>query len=245
MRENIWAEENNPLCKHYRICKNSCESVGRRFGYGQLPHIGAHYALKRNGKDFRVVISAAEQGEDTSYQSVESRTSQISCLTPGNAHMQGTLIALQLLFEVAVTKGNLNMEIDGKEVQILSAFALPNFLLCSAPWGESSGSAYTVTTQVNCAEHFDAVLGILKPQILIVAGARAHEYLRAYHGMKNIEMRQPKVSRITIGEHATWVLPLYHPSARSRGWAGWGSSRIDEYLRPAINKLHKKFADLL
>jgi len=241
MQENVWREQGKPLCDHRDFCRSSCRAVRKTLYYGQLSHVGEHYALKRNdSEDFRVVVSALEEGSENEYVSMTDRTDAVE-VKPGNLHMKGTLIALQLLFGLPCESEQTEMEIDGKpNAKILSAFSLPNFLLCSGR-GDSSRGARTQTMIDKCAEHFHATLRILKPNILITLGGHPHEYFRAYHAV-NVNVQAPDIHKITVdNKHQIFVLSLRHPSAGGYSWGDWGRSGVEEYVRPSIEKLLKAF----
>jgi len=88
------------ICEHEKACRESCRPENRDFYPGQLHHVGEYYALERNGKPFRVVISGAEYGDASEHESIKKCTCGIQscgeCIPPYpngklNAHMRGTL----------------------------------------------------------------------------------------------------------------------------------------------------------
>ena len=89
-----------------------------------------------------------------------------------NPHMKGTTSALRLIFGIPLGTDH-NSEfllIEGKRVHIFDAFALVNYLLCSAvPEGTRNGKA-TPTMMSNCHGHFRMVMNILEPSVIIVQG---------------------------------------------------------------------------
>jgi len=248
MSDNIWNKEYDTSCKNYGFCKKSCEAVGRGFGYGQLPHVGENYALKRNGKDFRLAVSAAEVGARYSYQSICDRTGEITKCGCANAklnpHMRGTLYVLQMMFQVERNLSMRKVKIGEQDANVFSAFALPNFLLCSAPFGDYESGAYTETMRANCARHFHETLRILKPNVLITLGSRPHEYFRAYHGI-DVDCQNPKFHEITVGDldnpvaqgHDILMLSLYHPAY----YREWSNANIDGKIKCGIDELLAKY----
>jgi len=111
------------ICKHEKACRESCGD-DRTFHPGQLHHVGEYYAMERNGKPFRIVISGAEYGDASEHESIKKRTRGIQscgkCIPPYpddeklNAHMRGTLFLLQLLFE----KGPMNPVVGEDAVHV-------------------------------------------------------------------------------------------------------------------------------
>jgi len=244
------------ICKHEKVCRESCRPENRDFYPGQLHHVGKFYDLERNGKPFRVVISGAEYGDESESVSIEDRTDDITCLQKceprdWNSHMRGTLILLQLLFgkeaeNPSAGKGAMSIDVNGSSVNIFKAFSMPNFLLCSARKPDDKTSpaygAFTERMQHNCAEHYKKTLEVLKPQIVILQGDRSHGFwMDCYEKSMNSKAAEIQHVRLNGCEKETLVLPLYHPSYQQKAWGGAGYATINDYVKPAVENLLREY----
>src|SRR5213080_1029391 len=98
----------NFICSSEQPCK---ESHLGTFYAGQLPHIGTHYDLTRNGVPFRVVVVGQEYGHPPPFVDLVKRRTMIvdqsgagsrfragSGFPSRNPHMKGCTSVLRLLF---------------------------------------------------------------------------------------------------------------------------------------------------
>lgn len=237
MHRNVLTADDKFICKHKSDCAKSCEDEARDFHPGQLHHIGKFYDLKRDGKPFRVVVSGAEYGRGDPPTSIQNRSAYMNCLDSLNQHMRGTLCLLQLLFGNNPDNANLKIEIGGKKTSIFKAFSLSNFILCSAIKGDSTSSAYTARTISNCQEHYQKMLEILEPQIVVLQGMRAWSFFYNRYNEMDLNYRDAQIERIEVGGKPILILPLYHPSAPGLGWGGAGYGTIKKYVQPAVKRL--------
>lgn len=247
MESKVLNSNGDFICAQADKCKKSCEDSGVVLHWGQLHHVGPLYDLQRDGKPFRIVVSGAEYGAICGENpdvpvpySLQTRTNEISNLIPINQHMRGTLCLLQMLFGEKPVNGKREVKINGNDVSIFKVFTLANFLLCSAiPVGECrSYGAYTEHTIQNCRDHYQSMLEIVKPQILVLQGVRSREFFQERHGIA-LDYANSKIEQITISGNTTLILPLYHPSGRKNEykWGGAGYSAINNYVKPAVEKL--------
>ena len=260
MEGNVLHPDKGFICEHEKACRESC-MADRKFHPGQLHHVGEYYALERNGKPFRIVISGAEYGDESECVSIEDRTDEITCLqkckpSDWNPHMRGTLILLQLLFgkepeNPSAGKEAMSVDVNGRSVNILKTFAMPNFLLCSArKLGDErpiQESASVDVMQQNCAEHYKETLEALKPQIVILQGDRSYGdrscgfWWNCYE--KSMKPKAAEIQHVKVNgcETETLILPLYHPSYPQRAWGGKRYAATNDYVRPAVESLLKEY----
>ena len=244
MNNNVLDSKDEFICKHKEKCEKSCDDDGRKFHPGQLHHVGPLYDLKRNGKPFRILISGAEYGHGPGFVPVGERTSSISDLDNFNQHMKGTLCLLQLLFGRKPDDDTLELAINGKQERILKAFSLANFLLCSGIKNGESRGAYTDDMQENCRDHYQKMLEILQPQMIILQGKRSWSFFweRYEIDLKNSE--EPNIEKIEVCGNPILVLPLSHPSYPKRAWGGAGYPATKDYLKPAVTNLLREYDNL-
>lgn len=132
-----------PLCVNYSACKSSFRRIWPHgeFHYGQLPHIGSHYDLVRNGRPFRVAIIGPEIGAEQNWGTTlrELRDSGVKWgkgtrYSDRNTHMKGTTSILRLLFGKKPGSDHEGefVKVEGKDLHIFDCYALVNLLRCSA-----------------------------------------------------------------------------------------------------------------
>ena len=238
------------VCSSYNSCKSSHPGA---FFEGQLHHIGKHYGVSLNGSPLRVVVVGQEYGHPPARVDLRDRYAMIMGSGLGsrftkqqgyevrNPHMKGTTSALRLIFGIPLGTDH-NSEfllIEGKRVHIFDAFALVNYLLCSAvPEGTRNGKA-TPTMMSNCHGHFRMVMNILEPSVIIVQGKGFWE--------KSIRQSFDSVSHVSdfvykakLGSHESFIAAFSHPSAHFP--YNWGINDHTEYLQntvvPSIKIIH-------
>lgn len=135
------------ICSSWRECKGSVRK-GSAFTKGQLSHVGQHFDLFRDEREFRVVMVGQEVGGRGNARitmaerskSVHQRSGLIQRFDsePGrtrrNPHMLGTTLALGEIFGLPPTGDHDDefLNIGGHRVHMFDCFALVNRLLCAA-----------------------------------------------------------------------------------------------------------------
>ena len=193
LRENVLDEVHGRfLCRSADACKGSHSGI---FYEGQLHHLGRFYDIAIDGKPFRTVVVGQEYGGEPNHFSCANRYQDIfeNCglgarftnsegYPPRNPHMKGTTSALRLVFgaPLGVDHASEFLSIQGQRQHIFDAFALVNYLLCSAMRrGEGSRGAATHRMKENCRCHFREVMKILEPVIVIVQGKGYWDYMKS------------------------------------------------------------------
>ena len=215
---------NDFICSHYNACKSSHSDT---FYEGQLHHIGKHYGVSFNGFPLRVVVVGQEYGHEPPRVDCKQRYDMImDCgfdyrFTAGqgykvrNPHMKGTTSVLRLIFGIPLGTDH-NSEflfIEGERVHIFEAFALVNYLLCSAVSdGKRKGKA-TETMKQNCRVHFRKVMDILEPSIIIVQGKNFWEG-SIRESFDSVSQVSEFVYKAKLGSHESFIAAFSHPSAR-------------------------------
>ncbi len=171
-------------------CKASFKrsNPGGSFFEGQLHHVGPHYDLAVNGVPLRVVVVGQEYGHEPPMCTRQARTEMIMSsdqkqfLNHGgkrnrererNPHMTGTTSVLRFLAgrELGNDRGGEYLDLRGGQVHLFEAFALVNFLLCSAVAAEGSvRGRSTEEMRQNCGGHFRKTVEILEPTVIIAQG---------------------------------------------------------------------------
>ena len=198
----------------------------------------------------RIVVCGQEYGSTDKHVSLETRYQRIAVrsglqrrfsATPGfeprNPHMKATTSLLRLLFGIPL--GNKHEDkfvtINGERVHLFDAFALANFLLCSATNGNKSGRS-TRTMRKNCAQHYRATINILSPTLLIRQGTGVFDWVSKY--AFEVRIIDEQLGSIRTPELDALVLRFTHPSAHSP--YNWGHNERTEYLintvAPAVEK---------
>lgn len=256
MSANVLSRSNF-VCSDFNTCR---ASHGGPFFEGQLHHVGAHYDLGVNGRPCRIAVVGQEYGNGPSLVRRERRTGDIVVetgirkrfftdgLRPGrNPHMKGTTSVLRLLFGMSPGPEYEKefIVLDGQRVHMFEAFALTNFLLCSAiaPGQGDSGSKRgksSKTMQQNCARHFVSVMRILEPTILIIQGRGVRDWLAPV--LTDARSIGPNLEHGIIGDHGILIASFAHPSVPSRD--NWGTDDRRPYLldvvAPAVRLIHDR-----
>jgi uracil-DNA glycosylase len=143
--------------------------------------------------------------------------------------MKGVTNVLRLLFGIPLGTDHESefLTIGAERVHLFDAFALVNYLLCSAIGtdGKQRGMA-TRTMKKNCAIHFREVMRILEPSVVVVQGKGFWRHVRK--AFDSVEQDAGCVFRARSGTTETLVAALTHPSAHGRH--NWGVNDHTEYL---------------
>jgi len=232
------------VCRHSAVCASSCRA-GVTFYPVQLPHVGSHYDLLRDGRPFRVVMVGQEAGHgdavDLAQRRALIRARIDDTFSARNAHMAGTTSLLRLLFgrDPGIDRDGEFLDLQGERVHLFEAFALVNFLLCSAVEGradrtgrrEGGKGRSSPTMRRNCAAHFRAAIDILEPTVVVAQGFDVRRWIGRAYGWPRWT-REP-VERVDVGGRRTLLLSFAHPSASGRyGW--WGRSPRSPYLSETV-----------
>lgn len=168
-----------------------------------------------------------------------------------NAHMAGTTTLLRLLFgrEPGADRDGEFLDVEGERVHIFEAFALVNFLLCSAVEGtadrtdrrEGGKGRSSATMRRNCAAHFRAAIDVLEPTVIVAQGLNVRRWIGRAYGLP--PWNEEPVERVEVGGRRTLLLSFAHPSASGRyGW--WGRSPRSKYLLETVMPaIHRAFED--
>lgn len=225
--------EQNVLVNGRFICsaeKQCRESHHGNFYAGQLPHVGTHFDLTRNGAPFRIVVVGQEYGTRDELVDLVVRRTMIADnrgaksrflampnlnLKGRNPHMRGCTSVLRLLFgkDVGSDYESEFVQLDGMAIHLFDCFALVNFLLCSAllPKGGKRGRS-TRTMQQNCTRHFKRQLELLEPTIIVIQGRAVLRWMgAAFDGLSD-----EVIQTIQINGRATRLLAFTHPSAHGK-----------------------------
>jgi len=230
------------ICPHYRECSSSHTEM---FYEGQLHHVGRFYDLLFDGLPLRVLIVGQEYGHAPSRVDSQARYDRIvrSGLVrrfkagPGhkarNPHMRGTTNVLRLLFGVPLGTDHASefMFIDGEWVHLFDAFALVNYLLCSAVAndGKMRGLA-TPTMMKNCQAHFREAMRILEPSVIVVQGKSFWPWVSG--AFDSVRQHADQVYSATLGPTQTFLAVFAHPSSRFP--YNWGANDHTPYLLETV-----------
>jgi len=150
-----------------------------------------------------------------------------------NPHMRGTTNVLRLLFGISLGTDHDSefMMIEGERIHIFDAFALTNYLLCSAVStdGRMRGSA-TRTMMENCQGHFREVMRILEPSVVIVRGKTFWAWVSAV--FDSVTQETDHVYRARLEPTETFVAVFTHPSAHFPH--NWGANEQTPYLLETV-----------
>lgn len=246
------------ICSSYEACKGSHPGT---FYAGQLPHIGEHYDLTRNGAPFRIVVVGQEYGHQHEHVDLTSRRTMIvngsardsrfvavQGFPARNPHMKGCTNVLRLLFgkDPGTDREGEFVALGDESVHVFDCFALANFLLCSAvPLVEISNESQphvikiagkrgesTRTMQHNCARHFKATLEILEPTVIVLQGRGVFQWIRTQRIFGSLLADDVVRQSVSVNGRAIQVLAFTHPSAR--GAHNWGRNDRTAYLREVV-----------
>lgn len=229
------------ICPSFDSCRSS---HGDTFYEGQLHHIGRYYGLSANGLPLRAVVVGQEYGHPPSRVDMRARYDMImnsahGCrftAEPGydvrNPHMRGTTNVLRLLFGVPLGVDHRSefIQVEGQLVHLFDAFALVNYLLCSAVAdGRRNGKA-TGTMKRNCRSHFRAIIDLLEPSVVIMQGKTFWPSIQ--ESFDAVSPATDGVYKARLGDNTMFVAVFSHPCAHFP--YNWGVNDRTEYLMKTV-----------
>jgi hypothetical protein len=237
-------------CQHRAVCRRSHPGILLE---GQLHHVGAQFDLFLNDVPCRIVVVGQEYGHGPEAVSLAARRAMLRAVAadrrfkadadhPGrNPHMRATTSLLRLLLGRGLGSDYAGefVTIAGTSVPVFEAFALANFLLCSAV-GAPDGEAFrggqrgrsTRVMREACAEHFRAALTLLQPTILIAQGRAVRRWLGTVLDEVEPVPGTLPLERVRIGDERAVLASFVHPSAPTRD--NWGTNDRQRYLRDTV-----------
>jgi hypothetical protein len=244
-------------CDHFRECRASHPGA---FFEGQLHHVGAHYDLTAHGIPLRIVVVGQEYGNGPGGVPRTTRTVDVvrgsgylrrfkadGLHEARNPHMKGTTSVLRLMIgrqPGSDYKGEL-VRLGDADVHLFEAFALTNFLLCSAisdgerDTGSKRGKS-TTTMQRNCAGHFREAMRILEPTVIIAQGKGVRDWMARV--VDRARPLAPNVELGTIAGRDCLIGSFAHPSVPSGD--NWGTDDRRPYLlnvvAPAVTRIRRE-----
>lgn len=228
---------------------------------GQLHHIGTHYDLLRNNRPWRIVVMGQEYGHGRSAVSLADRHKMICAsgmerrfvvedgFPARNPHMRATTSLLRLLLgrSLGTDYAGEFIRLAGESVHLFEAFALVNFLLCSAVTdpepptfrGGQRGRS-TRAMREHCTQHVRAGLEILEPTIVVAQGRAVHRWLgRVWDAVEPAHRTLP-LERVRLGRRSMLLASFVHPGAPTRD--NWGANAHQPYLvdtvAPTVAAVH-------
>jgi len=230
------------ICPHYHGCRSSHAEM---FYEGQLHHVGRFYDLLFDGLPLRVAVVGQEYGYAPPRVDSQARydiivSSGLDCRFKAeagyearNPHMRGTTNVLRLLFGVPLGADHDSefMIIEGQRVHLFDAFALVNYLLCSAVGndGKMRGLA-TPTMMKNCQAHFREAIRILAPSVIVVQGRTFWEWVSG--AFDSVRHHANQIYSATLGPMQTFLAVFSHPSSRFPH--NWGANDHTPYLLETV-----------
>lgn len=241
------------ICPHHHECRASHTG---RFYEGQLHHVGRFYDLQLDAKPVRVVVVGQEYGQAPPRVSCHARHDMLMSsaldhrfkagdgFKARNPHMRGTTNVLRLLYGIPLGTDHDSefMMIGGERVHIFNAFALVNYLLCSAvPAAGSKRGKATPTMKRNCQSHFREVMRILDPTVVVVQGKGFWSSVGA--AFDAVSQQTDHVYRARLGSAEMSVAVFTHPSAQYPD--NWGANDHTPYLietvKPSIARIRRQW----
>jgi hypothetical protein len=154
-----------------------------------------------------------------------------------NPHMRGTTGLLRLLLSRGLGSDYPGefVQVSGEPVHLFEAFALVNFLLCSAVGTPDSAvfrggqrGRSTPVMRAGCAEHFRAALTLLQPTILVAQGRAVRRWLGTVLDDAEPVPGALPLERVRLGNRSMLLASFVHPSAPTRD--NWGANASQPYL---------------
>jgi hypothetical protein len=231
------------ICEHWEDCKSSFLNPHPhgKFYEGQLHYLGPCFDLSKDRVRVRVVVIGQEYGGGPACVTMEERAAMIT-RPPTNPHMRGTLHALQVLLGdgLAEVSAPNQIEIQGVLHHLFDAFALVNYLLCSAVEGDYHGAS-TPKMRQNCQEHFVNALEALDPTVVVVQGkgfwSDVETALRELGELTQLqEGDEWRLWRADFkgSQDKAFVAMFTHPSSQGRSNWGGKTAYLLNAVRPTL-----------
>lgn len=245
-------EEEPFKCAHSHDCKRFHSGD---FYEGQLHHVGRYYHLAINDKPFRIVVVGLSYGHpparvtmEERYRMVVVKTGENMRFRSRNPHMRGTTSLLLLLLGIPLGTDHASEYIqinDGDKCHIFDAFALVNYLLCSAvsKAGDRRDKS-AETMRQNCRKHFREALLRLEPTVVIVQGKKFWpDIKKSFDSVAALDKDYPSLYKTQLGEREFLTAAFSHPSTPD-SQHGWGITDHDRYLletvKPTVEKIREE-----
>ena len=227
------------ICPFFKACRDSHPGV---FYEGQLHHVGSHYDLFLAGHPMRIVVLGQEYGHGPGRFSMEDRSRMVleqtglhKTFAGRNPHMRGSTSALRLLLGLPLGGDHAEEFLetrDGERFHLFDAFALVNYLLCSAIGVDKSRRGKsTAIMRGNCLAHFRKVIEILEPTVVVVQGKSY------WKSIQNAFNRLSKISEslysAEINQQTLRIAVFAHPSTPDNRH-NWGRSADTPYLMETV-----------
>jgi uracil-DNA glycosylase len=151
-----------------------------------------------------------------------------------NSHMRGTTNVLRLLFGIPLGTDYKSefMNVGGERVHLFDAFALVNYLLCSAVGNDGKTRGFATPTMMeNCHHHFREALRILEPSVIIVQGKTFWPKVQGAFDL--ITHRTHEVYTAKFDSIKVFVASFTHPSAPNYLY-NWGINERTPYLLQTV-----------
>ena len=202
----------------------------------------------KNDRPLRVVVVGMSYGHGPASVSLEKRSEQIEDtgrqrtargsgekgIPKRTPHMSGTTFALRAAFGLGfehTSRASEFIQVGEEKVHIFDAFALVDFLLCSAiSQDKKTKDLSTHEMSANCAPHFRKALEILEPDLLIGQGQGTAEWM-ARAGFR-LRKHFPKPGEDRRQRLECVLLSFSHPSAW--GQLNWGINAKGKYLQEVV-----------
>jgi len=146
-----------------------------------------------------------------------------------NPHMRGTTNVLRLLFGIPLGEDHDSefLALSTGRVHIFDAFALVNYLLCSAVGADgSSRGLATPTMLTNCRHHFREAMRILEPSVVVLQGKGFWKWVKG--AFDSVTQVTDHTYRVVLGTNRAVVAVFTHPSAHFPN--NWGANSKTPYL---------------
>lgn len=251
-RKNV-LHRRNFCCSSFQECQSSHTGP---FYEGQLHHLGRYYDIHEDGTPLRIAVVGQEYGGPPRRVTMRERRLHVgdsafaSNFVTGdyrggrNPHMRGTTSILRLLFGRQLGRdyeGEFIQLSNGSETHIFEAFALTNYLLCSATASpDSSRGRSTSTMRDNCRRHYRRTLAILNPEVIICQSKGYWSDIRAT--FDHLEDLPDPLYRAHIAQKTMLVASFSHPSAPNE--SNWGRNESTPYLlnvvKPTAHRIRKR-----
>jgi hypothetical protein len=237
------------VCREYQQCEGSHPGP---FYAGQLHHVGKYYDTFMLGYPYRIVVVAQEYGHPPAYVSLESRREMVlnetglqKTFNQRNPHMRGTTSALRLLHGIplAADRAGEFLQTSTYQCHIFDAFALINYLLCSAVIkGGKRRSKATKVMLSNCQRHFRKAIEILEPNAMVVQSKGYWPWIRK--AFDRVDQLTENLFKAELDNEDVLIAVFAHPSTPDNDH-NWGRSADTVYLLDTVAPTLNKVRDLI